>query len=238
MSSVMNALRQTVSRGREAIAPRDGSRSSRLRLWIGGEQSHMSDAKPAEPAKSAQAAQAAQAAVPPAMGRFDFAISSIVPPEPTLVKELVAGTSSLSGPIIEIGTLVGLTTTLMAMSDQGQRQIITVDNYCWNPWGLTPEDHRGLAAKILLYLSATGRVQIVDQDKNAFFASYDGPTPSLVFLDAIHDYPETSKDIAWARDVGAAVIAGHDYSDAFPGVVQAVDEAGGPRRLLGSVWAL
>ena len=83
-----------------------------------------------------------------------------------------------------------------------------------------------------------GRVQAVDQDKNEFFASYCGPAPSLVFLDAIHDYPETSKDIAWAKTVGAAVIAGHDYSDVFPGVVQAVDEAGGPRRLCRSLWAL
>ena len=55
---------------------------------------------------------------------------------------------------------------------------------------------------------------------------------------AIHDYPETSKDIAWAKAVRAAVIAGHDYSDDFPGVIHAVDEAGGPRRLCRSLWAL
>ena len=52
----------------------------------------------------------------------------------------------------------------------------------------------------------------------------------MVFLDAIHDYEETKKDIEWARLVGAKIIAGHDYCDEFPGVKQIVDEMGGPAR--------
>ncbi len=233
MNAVMKAIRHTVSRGRDALAPQAASTPSRLRLWIGGKPAHEADAAPAEPVPTEPVPTVA-----PVVHQFDFAASSLVPPEPTLLRELVAGTSSLSGPIVEIGTLVGLTTTQMAIADWGQRNIITVNNYCWNPWGLSVEEHRDLAAKILAYLSATGRVQIVDQDKNEFFISYRGPAPSLVFLDAIHDYPETRKDIVWARAVGASVIAGHDYAEAFPGVIQAVDEAGGARRLAGSLWVL
>jgi len=35
-------------------------------------------------------------------------------------------------------------------------------------------------------------------------------TPAMVFVDAVHDYPETKKDIEWAQKVGARIIAGHD----------------------------
>ena len=65
-----------------------------------------------------------------------------------------------------------------------------------------------------------------------------GPAPSMVFLDAMHDYAETKKDIQWAKRAGAKIIAGHDYCDAFPGVKRIVDECGGPRELGGSVWVL
>lgn len=59
-----------------------------------------------------------------------------------------------------------------------------------------------------------------------------------MFLDAIHDYAETRKDILWARRVGAAVVTGHDYSPKFPGVMQIVDELGGPAELAGTVFRL
>ena len=60
----------------------------------------------------------------------------------------------------------------------------------------------------------------------------------MVFLDAMHDYEETKKDIHWAQSVSAKIISGHDYCDEFAGVKQIVDEFGGPRELGGSVWVL
>jgi hypothetical protein len=75
-------------------------------------------------------------------------------------------------------------------------------------------------------------------DKNEFFAGYRGAAPAMVFLDAVHDYEETKKDIQWARSVGAKIISGHDYCKEFPGVKQAVDEFGGPRQSAGTVWRL
>ena len=41
-----------------------------------------------------------------------------------------------------------------------------------------------------------------------------------------------------ARSAGAQIISGHDYSAEFPGVIEVVDEAGGPAQLVGSVWRL
>jgi hypothetical protein len=79
---------------------------------------------------------------------------------------------------------------------------------------------------------------IVHMDKNEFYRTYAGPTPALVFLDADHSYGETRKDIEWAMASGARIICGHDYNRSFPGVMQAVDEAGGPSKLCESLWRL
>ena len=155
-----------------------------------------------------------------------------------LIQHLVLESRKYPGPIIEIGTLIGITTTTMALAKAPNQKIITVDVYCWNPWGLTPDSHEALASQVLHYLVETGQVERIRSCKNEFFKNYRGPAPSMVFLDAWHDYEETKKDIAWARRVGAKIIAGHDYCDEFPGVKRIVDECGGPRKLAATVWAL
>ncbi|MCC6493213.1 MAG: class I SAM-dependent methyltransferase [Pirellulales bacterium] len=155
-----------------------------------------------------------------------------------LVQRLVRESSRFPGPIIEIGTLLGVTTTHMALAKAPEQKIITVDLYCWNPWGLPPAVHEALTSQVLAYLVATGHVERISMDKDEFFRTYQGPPPAMVFLDAIHDYPETKKDVEWARRVGAQIISGHDYCDEFPGVKQIVDECGGPRELSASVWVL
>jgi len=155
-----------------------------------------------------------------------------------LVKRLVRQSCRYDGPIIEIGTLLGVTTTTMALAKAPQQKIITVDLYCWNPWNFPPDVHEALTSQMLHYLVRTGHVERIRMDKNEFFRAYDGPSPAMVFLDAVHDYEETKKDIVWAKQVGARIIAGHDYCDEFPGVKAAVDEFGGPAELAATVWLL
>jgi hypothetical protein len=157
--------------------------------------------------------------------------------ERELVREAVLQANALEGPIIEVGTLFGSTTAWMAQWKKADKKIVTVDNYCWNPWNLSPEAHRMFTSRFLEYLIHRGEVEMVDMDKNAFYESYRGPSPSLVFLDANHTYEETRKDIEWARRIGAKIIAGHDYCDVF-GVVRAVDEAGGRCAGAATVWVL
>ena len=154
------------------------------------------------------------------------------------LEQLVRESNSISGPIVEIGTLLGVGTTHMALWKSPTKRIITVDNFAWNPWGLTSHQHHDLTYQMLYYLIQTNHVELKVMGKDEFFSSYAGEAPSLVFLDAIHTYEETAADIAWARKVGAAIICGHDYSSHFPGVVQVVDEAGGPRELVGTLWRL
>jgi hypothetical protein len=172
------------------------------------------------------------------VGGFHPQQATVEPEAIEFVQKLVRQSHKHAGPIIEIGTLLGVTTTNMALAKAHHQKIITVDLYCWNPWGLTPDSHEALTDQVLYYLIKTGQVERIRMDKNEFYATYNGAPPSLVFLDAIHDYPETKKDIEWARTVGARIISGHDYSEEFPGVRQAVDEFGGPRELCASVWAL
>lgn len=155
-----------------------------------------------------------------------------------MIQRLVRESAKHPGPIVEIGTLLGVTTTNMALVKAPQQKIITVDVFCWNPWGLSPDAHEALTRQVLYYLEQTGHVECIRRDKNEFFREYAGPAPSMVFLDAWHDYEETKKDIEWARRAGARIISGHDYCDEFPGVKQAVDELGGPRELAASVWVL
>ncbi len=95
-----------------------------------------------------------------------------------------------------------------------------------------------LASEVLLVAVQSKQVEQLRMDKADFFSSYNGPAPSLVFLDAIHNYEHTKLDIESARRAGAAVISGHDYKDEFPGVVQAVHEFGGLKQLRGSVWTI
>jgi hypothetical protein len=155
-----------------------------------------------------------------------------------LIQKLVRQAGNHPGPIIEIGTLLGITTTNMALAKRHDQKIITVDLYCWNPWGLVPDVHCALTSQVLRYLVQTGHVEQVRMDKNDFFQAYRGPAPAMVFLDAMHDYEETKKDILWAQSVSANIISGHDYCDEFAGVKQIVDECGGPRELGGTVWVL
>jgi hypothetical protein len=75
-------------------------------------------------------------------------------------------------------------------------------------------------------------------DKNDFYSAYAGDTPALVFFDAVHTYKEVRADIDWAKNVKAVVICGHDYNKEYPGVVKAVDEFGGPRDLVETLWVL
>ncbi|HEV8061762.1 MAG TPA: class I SAM-dependent methyltransferase [Gemmataceae bacterium] len=157
--------------------------------------------------------------------------------ERELVREVVLQANALEGPIIEVGTLFGYTTSWMAQWKNADKKIVSVDNYCWNPWNVSPDSHRLFTKRILGYLIHRGEVELVDMDKNAFYESYRGPSPSMVFLDANHTYEETRKDIEWAQRIGAKIIAGHDYFKVF-GVVRAVDEAGGRCAGASGVWVL
>jgi predicted O-methyltransferase YrrM len=145
---------------------------------------------------------------------------------------------SESGPIVEIGTLFGWSTKVIVLHKESNRDLITVDGFYWNPLGLSPQDHFRVTAGILEEAIRAHNVQLIRADKTTFYSSYSGPPPALVFLDADHSYEETVADIAWARRADAKLICLHDYRTDFPGVVRAVDEAGGPKDQVESLVVL
>lgn len=158
--------------------------------------------------------------------------------ESRLLGEIVSQ-SDASRPIIEIGTLFGFSTTVITLFKNPAQRLITVDNFSWNPLGLSPEAHFATTSNRLKEAVAEHSVQIVKMDKDTFYRSYDGPPPAVFFCDADHSYEATKADLLWARSVGASIICGDDYDHPFQrGTAQAVDELGGPKRLAGGLFVL
>jgi len=142
------------------------------------------------------------------------------------------------GPIIELGTLFGWSARILTLFKEPERALLTVDNYTWNPFGIPPELHFQTTATILAEAIQSNHVRLVKSDSGAFWGSYAGPPPALVFIDADHSYEAVRVDIAGAKVAGARVICGHDYGNRCPGVVRAVEEAGGVKELVDRLWVL
>ena len=158
--------------------------------------------------------------------------------ESRLLGELVRESDS-SRPIVEIGTLFGFSTTILTLFKERSQRVITVDNYSWNPLGISPEAHQQITANRLAEAVREHNVQIVRMNKDDFYRSYDGPPPALFFCDADHSYDATKADLLWARSIGASLICGDDYDHPYQrGAARAVDEFGGPRRLAGGLFVL
>lgn len=164
--------------------------------------------------------------------------SSLTPEEYEFLHDLVEEANTFAGPIIEIGTLFGRTTSRIALWKSPQKKILTIDNYGWNPLRFSPEMHFRLTSLVLQYLVESGQVEQVRCDKDPWFVGYAGEAPAMVFCDADHSFEATDADIRFALAVGAKVICGHDYSQEHPGTIRAVDAHGGPRGLRGTLWAL
>jgi predicted O-methyltransferase YrrM len=141
-------------------------------------------------------------------------------------------------PIIEIGMLFGRSTWFIATNKKDNQRLIAVDNFSWNPCGISPRHHRRLTEVVLRDLLATGGVEIISMDKDEFYKAYRGARPAMVFLDADHSYVATKSDIEWALSVKADLICGHDYAEDMPGVVKAVNESGGIEQRIESLWVL
>jgi Methyltransferase domain len=86
-----------------------------------------------------------------------------------------------------------------------------------------------------------GRIRAMKAPSVEAAAAYPAPEPrfDLVFIDADHSYESVKADIlAWRPLVRhGGILSGHDYSTAWPGVIQAVTElVPGAKRGAGSIW--
>ena len=113
-----------------------------------------------------------------------------------------------------------------------------MDNFSWNPIGLTEDAHRDFCYRSLYYLTTCCNTTIYDGSGESFYSSYADEKPAMVFIDANHTYEGVKEDIDWAVAQGIPIISGHDYSNDFPGVKKAVNEAFPDAfKVTGSLWA-
>ena len=157
--------------------------------------------------------------------------------EARFLGSLVRGLDT-SRPIIEIGTLFGWSTRVMVLYKAPEMELVTVDVYKWNPLALSSENHFTITSSILEESKRKYNVKQFRKDKAEFYRSYSGPEPALIFLDADHSYEETRNDLEWATKHSRALICLHDYRSEWPGVIQAVNEVGGPHRIEGTLCLL
>lgn len=151
--------------------------------------------------------------------------------------EAVRRARAFPGPIIEVGALFGWTTQLLASMKAPEKELIAIDNFCWNPFALPPADQQAICERTLRYPIDHCRTRIFAGTTQEFYRTYQGPTPSMVFIDADHSYQAVREDIAWARALGVPVITGHDYNQHHYAVKRAVDDSfPGGLEVTGAVW--
>jgi len=167
----------------------------------------------------------------------ELAWGSITEKDEVGVQFAVEAAKNYDGPIVEIGILFGHTTLLL--STLSPKQIISVENFSWNPFYLGHKEHRRFTTRTLRPLLKSGMARLFDGEADDFFRTHKQLEPSLVFIDTDHDYLSVHNAIKWAESIGCPVIAGHDFSKGHNGVLQAVDELadrGRDIQVFGSVW--
>ena len=135
---------------------------------------------------------------------------------------------------VEIGTLFGFTARTVAVSTVAK--VVAVDNFCWNPFGLTAEQHEAFTRRIV----AGSGVELVKSDAIDFLGRLSGridAAHALVFLDGSHAYGDVKREIETCIAQGVKTIAGHDFGNGRFGVTQAVRETvGEPDEVCGMCW--
>jgi len=137
--------------------------------------------------------------------------------------------------IVEIGALFGFSTQAILEGSHNSK-VVVVDNFAWNPIGLTPLRHELMLKSNLNYFIRQNIVEIykgLSSDVKLFDMTQDNV--SMVFIDADHSYEGVLCDIKYAKSINAKIICGDDYS--FEGVKKAVDETFGVEvEFIGDMW--
>lgn len=135
---------------------------------------------------------------------------------------------------VEIGTLFGITANAVARGTHAK--VIAVDNFCWNPFGLTSAQHEAFTRRIV----SGGGVELVNADAVDFLGGLSrrcDAARALVFLDGSHAYADVKREIELCREQGVRIISGHDFGNRRFGVTQAVrDTLGEPDEVCGMCW--
>jgi predicted O-methyltransferase YrrM len=169
-------------------------------------------------------------------------------------RELARAATSFNarGKIVEVGCWLGRSSSYVA----GLCRARDLTLVCVDAWTGSSDRfdaqyrellaRRDIEAEFRRHLDALALAADVRRTTSlAAAATFEPGSVDLVFLDASHDEPAITADIAaWLPTLRAGgILAGHDYRDDHPGVVAAVDHAVAQRGLAlargpGSIWSL
>ena len=143
-------------------------------------------------------------------------------------------TEDIGMTVVEVGTLFGLTARELDWQIVGGR-VIAVDNFSWNPFGLTPKVHETFTQQIL----RGSTVELINSSSEDWRNQVTGRI-DMIFFDASHCYEDVKAECEWAKQRGIKSICGHDYGNPNPrfGVTKAVDEVFGKDNVevVGMCW--
>ncbi len=88
--------------------------------------------------------------------------------------------------VVEVGTLFGF--TARALAQRTRAHVVAVDNFCWNPFGLTPDQHEAFARRVL----ADSDVELIPEYEEALYKRLDAQHEDI--LAAIRDTGDLSKE--------------------------------------------
>lgn len=148
---------------------------------------------------------------------------------------------------VEVGSWLGRSACYMAELIQISGKPITL--YCVDHFEGSEEHKKFLSRKdISLHdqfienITKGGFTDVIKTiSEQSVFASrhyFNFDSIDFCFIDASHDYHSVKEDIlAWRPKVKqGGILAGHDYSNAHPGVIKAVNEMVPNFHTIGSVW--
>lgn len=154
--------------------------------------------------------------------------------------EWLARQASTHKNIVEIGSFMGRSTR--ALADNTSGIVTAVDT--WR--GSDEDEHRRLLEgkdedwlfrEFLQNMSGLGNVKALRTCSQEAGMTLDGDF-DMIFIDASHDYDNVKADIlAWGPLLAeGGILAGHDFHNGAPGVMQAVDELLEGYKLFESIW--
>lgn len=166
---------------------------------------------------------------------------------------------------VEIGSFLGKSASFMAIELINQNKT-DVEFYCVDNWkGVQTESWIRLGdGKFVSYADNSTKykgdslykrftnnikpvkdyIKVLSMSSIEASKKFDDDSLDFVFIDAGHEYEEAKGDIeAWYPKVKkSGMLAGHDYTDLFPGVIKAVNEFCKKhkysKRIIGTSWVI
>jgi len=129
--------------------------------------------------------------------------------------------ASLVGPHLEIGTAAaGTLREIVNVYPPGARpKFVVVD-----PLTYFQGQKSLIASNLKAYGIDPASIEFVETTSTRAFRRSSFQRFSFIFIDAVHDATHVTQDLAWTRFLEEdGLLARHDYSPRFPGVMAAVD---------------